>query len=170
MTWLSAHPIRLLVILLAVTLVSAGCGGSGNDDDTPDEASFCRLAEQFAPVAEAPLRVLERLDELAPDDIDGAVVVLREAAEELEEHGPRSAERVQAEFEVRFRPDYTAARRQVESYISATCKKPRGSVTSTTTNGSADPATTDHDGGSEGGNMTDKNDDETEEEPDGTQN
>ncbi len=114
---------RMLPLLILVAPVVAACGGSG-DDDTPDAASFCLLATLNDPVAQASVGVLQRLDELAPDEVDDSVVVLREAAEEIERHPPGSPDHIATEFEVRFEPDHIAARRQVEAYVAATCAKP----------------------------------------------
>lgn len=133
-----ARRIRPIALMAMLALLIGACGGSGDGDDTPDEASFCRLVARYSPVAEAPLAVLERLDELAPDEIDDAVVVLREAAEELAEHRPRSPELVEAEFEVRFRPEHIAARRQVETFATATCRPANTTTTTTTTTTTAD--------------------------------
>jgi predicted kinase len=119
------RPRRVLVpsmpaLLLALLLV-VGCGGSDGDEQTPDEATFCRLAVVNEPIAEASASVLQRLDQLAPDEIDAAVVVLREAAEEIETHPAGSPEAVAAEFEVRFRPEYITARNELEAFVIAEC-------------------------------------------------
>lgn len=115
----------------ALILLGASCGGSGDDAPEPDEATFCRLAEVHAPVAEADAEVLRRLDELAPDDIDAAVVVLREAAEELEDLTPNSPDAIAAEFDIRFRPDYSDARDDVETFVASECTDETEGTTTT---------------------------------------
>ncbi|MFP3907628.1 MAG: hypothetical protein ACLFWR_11405 [Acidimicrobiales bacterium] len=112
----------LLLALLALVGALAACGDSDDDVDEPDEETFCRLALVNQPVAEADAVVLRRLDELAPPEVDPAVDVLREAAEELEEATPGSDDAVALEFEIRFREDYIAAREQVETFIAAECE------------------------------------------------
>jgi hypothetical protein len=102
----------------------AGCGRSGDDDQTPDEATFCRLALANDPVAEADPLILRRLDQLAPEEVDPAVVVLREASEELEDLTPRSPDAIAKEFEIRFRPEYIAARDEVEAFVDRECRGP----------------------------------------------
>jgi hypothetical protein len=128
---------RLLGLAAAVSVLGgalAGCGDSDEPEQNPDEITFCRLALVNEPVAEADAPVWRRLDELSPDDIDDSVTVLREAAEELEEFTPGSPESIAAEFEVRFRDDYLAARTEVEAFLADECQE---YVTTTTR-----PATT----------------------------
>jgi hypothetical protein len=110
----------MLALLLVLPLM-VGCGGSDGEEQTPDEATFCRLAVVNEPVAEASASVLRRLDQLAPDEIDAAVVVLREAAEEIEMHPTGSPGAVAAEFEVRFRPEYITARNELDAFLMAEC-------------------------------------------------
>jgi hypothetical protein len=116
--------VRTLAVAIALVVGLTACGGDESDgvEDNPDEATFCRLAMLNEPVAEADAPVLRRLDELAPDEVDAAVDVLREAAEELEEFTPGSPELIAHEFEVRFREDYLAARAEVEAFIDAECR------------------------------------------------
>jgi hypothetical protein len=124
---------RLVAVGLAVVVLVGGCGrGDDDDDQTPDEASFCRLAFANDPVAEASAPVLRRMDELAPEEVDDAVVVLRAAAEELAELPPRSPEAIAAEFEIRFRDDYIVARREVEAYVRRECREYRATTSTTT--------------------------------------
>ncbi len=124
----------LAIATMALTVLAAGCGGGGDDDDgQPDELTFCRLALVNQPVAEADAAVWRRLDELAPDEVDDPVTVLREAAEELEEHASRTRERIAAEFEVRFRPDYLAARAEIEAFLTEECAEYLPTTTSTST-------------------------------------
>jgi hypothetical protein len=119
--------------MLLVVGIAAGCGGSGDDDDqNPDEASFCRLALANEPIAEASAPVLRRLDELAPDEVDDAVLVLRESADELAELRPRSPEAIAAEFEIRFRADYLVARSAVEAYVAVECREYRATTSTST--------------------------------------
>lgn len=135
---------RLVAAALLVALVaSAGCGGSDDDDQVPDEDTFCRLALLNEPVAETSAAVLDRLDSLATDEIDPAVVVLRDAAEEMEGETPGSPAAVALEFEVRFRPEYVEARRAVEDYVEAECDPAEhlGITTTSTTRVRSTPAT-----------------------------
>lgn len=111
--------LRLVAVVVAV--LATGCGGSPEKEEAPDEATFCRLAQANDPVAESDLIILERLDLLAPEDIDPAVVVLRDGAAELAELTPRSPEAITLEFEIRFRPEFIAARRELEAYVEAEC-------------------------------------------------
>jgi hypothetical protein len=116
-----AAQIALVVIVASGAL--AGCGDSDDEDQNPDEATFCRLALLNEPVAEADAVVLRRLAELAPDEVDAEVDVLRDAAEELDEHTPNSPEAIALEFEIRFRGDYLAARGVVEDFIADDCRE-----------------------------------------------
>ncbi|MGY6501570.1 MAG: hypothetical protein ACXIVQ_11875 [Acidimicrobiales bacterium] len=129
--------------LVACALVLAACGGSGDDDQEPDEANFCRLALLNEPVAETSAAVLDRLEQLATDEIDPAVVVLRDAAVEMEAASPGTPEAVALEFEVRFRPEYIAARRAVEDYVATECDPAEilGRTTTTTTPSDTEPDT-----------------------------
>ena len=113
-------PLRLIGLAVAAIML-VGCADSDDDGQVPDEATFCRLAVVNDPVAEASASVLERLDQLAPEEIDEAVDVLREGAEEIAEHPPGTPEAIAAEFEVRFRPEYVEARSQVEAFVESEC-------------------------------------------------
>lgn len=137
MTSSAVARICLGAVTFTALLVINGCGRSGSDEDTPDEASFCLLATINDPVAEASALVLQRLDELAPAEIDDAVVVLRKGAEEIEENDPGTPERIAAEFEARFRPDHIAARRQVEAFLAESCADdtPRSTMMESQTDG-----------------------------------
>lgn len=133
-----SRPVELIAALVAV-VVLIGCGGSGDDDQEPDEATFCRLALLNDPLAETSAAVLDRLEQLATDAIDPAVVVLRDAAEEMESESPGSPEAIAVEFEVRFRAEVVEARRAVEDYIEAECdpEEHLGITTTTSTTGTA---------------------------------
>lgn len=117
-------PRRILLLVTVLALVAGSIGGCGDDDqedDQPDEGTFCWLAVLNEPVAEADAPVLRRLDELAPGEVDSAVDVLREAAEELEDLEPGSPEHIALEFEIRFREGYIEARNEVEAFVAAEC-------------------------------------------------
>lgn len=110
----------MLSVVLA--LVLAACADDDDGDQNPDEATFCRLALVNEPVAEADAPVLARLAELAPGEVDAAVDVLWDAAEEIAEHPPLSPEAVALEFEVRLRDDYVAARAAVDEFLDLECR------------------------------------------------
>lgn len=125
----------IAALVVAAAGVLSACGG----DDAPEpgnEASFCRLAEDNDPVAEADLATLERLGELAPVEIRDSVTVLADLAAQLDEAGVDSADALAIEFEVRFSDEYIDARRDVEAYQDAECRRPTtttsGTVTTTT--------------------------------------
>jgi hypothetical protein len=131
---------------IAAALLAAAAGGvlsACGGDDAPDpgnEASFCRLAEENDPVAEADLETLERLGELAPVEIRESVTVLVELAAQLDDAGVDSADALAIEFEVRFSDEYIDARRDVEVYQDAECRPATTttSVTVTTTTAGED--------------------------------
>ena len=140
----AARRLRPAAAALSVAVVVlASCGGSDGDDQVPDEATFCRLALLNEPVAETSAAVLDRLERLATEEIDPAVIVLRDAAEEMEAETPGSPAAVALEFEVRFRPEYVEARREVEDYVEAECdpEEHLGITTTSTTRVRSTPAT-----------------------------
>lgn len=134
-----------VVVLVLVVGALAGCGDDDQDEDQPDEGTFCWLAVLNEPVAEADAPVLRRLDELAPDQIDPAVVVLREAAEELEDLEPGSPERIAREFEIRFQEDYIEARNEVEAFVDSECEEYRSTGRDGSEGGSGEEAGDDGD-------------------------
>jgi hypothetical protein len=119
-------------------VVLVGCGG---DDavDPGDEASFCRLATEADPVAEADLETLTRLAELAPVEIRDQVDVLVDLAAELDEAGLTTADALAIEFDVRFSDEYVAARRDVEAYQRTECRDEVARVTTTSTTEAGGP-------------------------------
>jgi hypothetical protein len=130
---------RARVTIAALVVAAAGVLSACGDDDAPEpgnEASFCRLAEDNDPVAEADLATLERLGELAPVEIRESVTVLVDLAVQLDEAGVDSADALAIEFEVRFSDEYIDARRDVEAYQDAECRPATtttsGTVTTTT--------------------------------------
>jgi hypothetical protein len=133
---------------IAAVLVALGCAvcvACGGDDavDPGDEASFCRLATDAEPVAEADLETLTRLAELAPVEIRDQVGVLVDLAAQLDEAGLATADALAIEFEVRFSDEYVAARRDVEAYQRTECRTEvaRVTTTSTTEPGETDAST-----------------------------
>lgn len=132
----------------ALLLTLAACGGDdGGADDHGDEASFCRLAQRVAPVADADAESLVRLEELAPEEIRTQVGVLRDLAERVADIGAGDPESLALEFEVRFSDEFVDARRDVEAYQEAECTD---DVRSTTTGSTSTTDTTDETGSDDG--------------------
>lgn len=139
----------VLGMLCVLTLGLGACSGDDDaPDETADEASFCRLAVQNAPVAEASAGVLRRMEELAPAEIEGDVGVLRDLAEQLEELDADDPDALALEFEVRFSAEHVAARSAVDDFVKRDCV-PR--ETTSTTAGGADGAPSDASVGQDGG-------------------
>jgi hypothetical protein len=129
---------------IGVVLVALGCvalGACGGDDavDPGDEASFCRLATEADPVAEAGLETLTRLAEVAPVEIRDQVGVLVDLAAQLDDAGLATSEALAIEFDVRFSDEYVAARRDVEAYQRTECRAEVAKVTTTSTTEAGEP-------------------------------
>ena len=128
--------------VVALLLVVAGACGGDDAEDPGDEASFCLLAVDSAPVAEADLETLERLAELAPVEIRDQVAVLLDLAVQVDEAGVDSADALAIEFDVRFSDEYIEARRDVERYLRTECDDGDSRVTTTTAANQATTSTT----------------------------
>jgi hypothetical protein len=112
-----------LVAALVALGVPAGCGG--DDDAEPDPEAFCDLGPAAVPVEDASPEVLETLAAVAPERLRADVEVLREAAERLADFDEGDPDALEAEFEIRFDPEYAAARDAVEAAV-ARCPRPFG--------------------------------------------
>lgn len=121
---------RWAPVAALLLVVMGGCGGD-DAEDPGDEASFCLLAADSAPVAEADVETLERLAELAPVEIRDQVAVLLDLAVQVDEAGVDSADALAVEFEVRFSDEYIEARRDVERYVRTECDDDDSKVTTT---------------------------------------
>ena len=142
-----ARPGRALAALLALGLVVGACGDDDDpEDDAGDEATFCRLAVESDPVAEATAPVLARLEELAPEEVADDVAVLRDLADRLAELDDDDPEALAVEFEVRFSDEHVAARVAVDDYIESECPAETTSPSSVTTSSSVEDADRGDDG------------------------
>lgn len=138
---------RGIVAVALASILLAGCGDDGPvEPDAADEASFCRLATQNAPLAEASPAVLARLADLAPSEVDASVAVLRDLAERLAELDADDPASLALEFEVRFGDEHVAARRAVDAYVALECASTTSSSTTTTVDGARPTTTTTGDG------------------------
>lgn len=132
---------RLRLLLVAVALVVAGCSGDDDGGDDPaDEASFCRLAVEHAPLSEASAAVLRRLEELAPGELEEQVGVLLELAEELDDMDPTDPDSLALEFEVRFDDEHVAARAAVDRFVKAECASALPTTTTADDGATSDPS------------------------------
>jgi hypothetical protein len=121
-----------LVVVLCLSTRAVACGDDG-PEEAGDEDSFCRLARTAAPVSEADLETLTRLEELAPLGVRDEVVVLVDLATQVDEAGATSADALAIEFEIRFSDEYIAARRAVDDFVGSECPRSVARVTTTST-------------------------------------
>jgi hypothetical protein len=129
-----------LVVVLCLSTLVVACGDDG-PEEAGDEDSFCRLARTAAPVSEADLETLTRLEELAPSGVRDEVVVLVDLAVQVDEAGATSADALAIEFEIRFSDEYIAARRAVDDFVGSECPRSVARVTTTSTTSATSTST-----------------------------
>ncbi|QGG96086.1 hypothetical protein [Actinomarinicola tropica] len=144
---------RVGACVVAAALLASCSGDDDGGDDAADEASFCRLADENAPVSEAGAGVLRRMEELAPARLEDDVAVLRDLAERLEDHDADDPDALALEFEVRFSDEHVAARAAVDAFVKQECARPSVTSTSTSTSTTAPNGTGGGDGATSDGSM-----------------
>jgi len=125
----------LTAAVVAAVLGLAGCGG--DDGPEPDPDAFCALAPDVVPVEQASPEALAALIDVAPEALRDDLAVLRSAADRLAEYDEGDPAALEAEFEIRFDPEYAGARDLVESAIAGCARS-----TITTFPGADPPDTT----------------------------
>lgn len=117
----AARPRRGAPALVAALVLLGGCGDDGGPE--PDPEAFCRVGPAAVPVEDASADELAALADVAPEELRDDVEVLLGAAERLAGFDDGDPAALEAEFEIRFDPEYTAARDAVEAAV-ARCRRP----------------------------------------------